>query len=167
MTQIPMFIIYELEIRKSELLLNESRKLIKNRFCPMTYKNDELINIPSHTASRYLCVIAFELCIFVFCLSLEILFGPHLTMQVRVVDKGNTFVSRFLNHLRCYFLFTYSEKRMILWVIPKDAYRRHLLIEGFHAGHLVIMFFFCELSHNGFSYMIYSLLGAKLSIFSE
>ena len=43
MTKIPVLIIDKLEVRKREFFFDKCRKLIKNRLCPMTYKDDELI----------------------------------------------------------------------------------------------------------------------------
>ena len=73
MTEIPMFIIDELEIGKRKLRLDKSREFIKHRLCPVADKDDELVDVPSHTASWDLRVVAFELCFLMLGLCFEIL----------------------------------------------------------------------------------------------
>ena len=71
MTKILLLIVDKFEIWESEFLFDKGGEFIKHRLCPMAYKDDELINIPCNTASRHLSIVAFELCVFVFCLRLE------------------------------------------------------------------------------------------------
>ena len=99
MAQIPMGIVYELEIWQGEFLLYQRCQLFLYRFCPSTNKDDELIDVPCHPATRDLCVIAFEFGLFMGGLRTEILFCPYLTMQMGIVDEWQTFVCRFLYHL--------------------------------------------------------------------
>ena len=51
MTDIPVLIIDKLEIWKREFLFDKGREFIKYWLCPLTYKDNELIDIPSHTTS--------------------------------------------------------------------------------------------------------------------
>ena len=78
MTKIPVLIIDKLEVRKREFFFDKCRKLIKNRLCPMAYKNDELIDIPSYTSSWHLCIVTLKLGLLMFGLCLKIFFqGWH------------------------------------------------------------------------------------------
>ena len=148
MTKIPMLIVDKLEIRKREFLFNKGCKFIKYRLCPMAYKNNELVNVPSHTASGHLCIVAFKLGVLMLRLCLEVFFHPHLPVQMGIVDKRKAFVGCFFNHLRRYFLLANTKERFVLRVIPKNTDARHLFIEGLHIGHLFLMFFVCKLIHN-------------------
>lgn len=95
-----MTVIHKLEIWKGEFFLYQRCQLFLYRLCPSTYKDNELVNIPCHPATRDLCVIAFELGILMGCLCTEIFFCPYLTMQMGIVDEWQAFVSGFLYHLR-------------------------------------------------------------------
>ena len=148
MTKVPMFIIDKLEIRKGKLLFYKGSEFIKHRLCPMTNKNNELVDVPGHTTSWNLGIITFELSVFVISLCLKILFSPYLSMQMRIIDKWKTFVSRFFNHLWSNFLLANAKEGIVVRIIPEDTNARHLLIKGFHVGHLSLMFFVCEMSHN-------------------
>ena len=148
MTKIPMLIIDKLEIRKREFLFDKGREFIKHRLCPMAYKNNELVNVPGHTASGNLCIVPFKLGVLVLRLCLEVFFHPYLPMQLGIVDKWKTFFGCFFNHLRRYFLLTNTKKSFVLRVIPKNTDARHLFVEGLHVGHLFLMIFVCKLSHN-------------------
>ena len=53
-----MVVIDELEIWKGELLLYEDCEFFLNRFCPTTYEDYELVDIPSDTTTRHLGVVA-------------------------------------------------------------------------------------------------------------
>ena len=143
MTKIPMLIIDKLEIGKRELLFDKGREFIKYRLCPVTHKDNELVDVPSHATSWDLCVVALELGLLVFSLCLKIFLGPYLSVQMRVIDKGKTFVGSFFNHLRSYFFLTNAKKGFVVRVVPEDANTRHLLVKGFHVSHLPPMFFVC------------------------
>ena len=82
------FIIDKLEVRKRELLLDKGRKFVNNRLCPMAYKDNELIDIPSHATSWHLGIVTFKLCILMFSLCLKVFFYPYLSVQMRIIDKG-------------------------------------------------------------------------------
>ena len=127
MTKIPMLIVDEFEIRKRKLIFDKCREFIKNRLCPMAYKDNELIDVPSHATSWHLRVVV---------------------VQMRIIDKGKPLISSFLNHLRRYLFLTNTKKGFVFRVIPEDANARHLFIESLHVGHLLLMFFVCKLSHN-------------------
>ena len=148
MAKIPMLIIDKLEIRKRKLLFYKGCKFIKHRLCPMAYKDNELVDVPSHTASWNLGVVALELGLFVFGLCLKILLGPYLSVQTRIVDKRNTFISRFFNHFWGNFLLANAKKGIVVRVVPEDTNAGHLLVKGLHIPHLSLVFLVCELSHN-------------------
>ena len=152
MTKIPMLIVDKLEIRERKFFFDKGCKIIKYRFCPMAYKNNELINVPCHTASGHLCIVPFKLGVLMLSLCFEIFFHPHLPMQMGIVDERKTFISCFFNHLRCYFLLTDTKERFVLRVIPKNTDAWHLFVEGLHVGHLFLMIFVCKLSHNTSDY---------------
>ena len=95
MTKIPVFVIDKLEVRKREFFFDKYRKFIKNRLCPMANKDDELIDIPSHTPSWHLGIVTFKLCVHMFGLCLKVFLHPYLSMQMRIVDKGKTLVGSF------------------------------------------------------------------------
>ena len=61
----------------------------------MSDKDNELVDVPSHTTTWNLCIVAFELGFFVLGLSLKVLFGPHLSVQMGIVDEGQTFLCSF------------------------------------------------------------------------
>ncbi len=100
MAEIPVLIIHKLKIRKRKLLLDESSQFILYRLCPVAYKYDELINVPSHSSTGYLRIIAFELGLFMFCLGTEIFFRPYLTMKMGIINEWESFLRRIFNHLR-------------------------------------------------------------------
>ena len=148
MTKIPMLVIDKLEVRKRKFFFNKCRKFIKNRLCPMAYKDNELIDIPSHATSWHLGIVSFKLCILMFGLCLKVFFHPYLSVQMRIVDKGKALVGSFLYHLRRDFFLTNAKKGFVLWIVPEDSNARHLFIKSLHVGHLFIMFFVCQVSHN-------------------
>ena len=75
-----MIVIDELEIRKCKGIFYQCRQLILDGFRPMTYKYNELVNTPGHTAARDLRVVASKLCLQVLGLRTEVLLGPDLTV---------------------------------------------------------------------------------------
>ena len=148
MTKIPMLIIDKLEVRKREFFLDKGRKFVKNRLCPMAYKNNELINVPSDASSWHLGIVTLKLGIFMSGLGLKVFFHPYLPVQMRIVDKGKALVGCFFNHFRRYLLLADTKERFVLRVIPKNTDARHLFVESLHISHLHLMFFVCKLSHN-------------------
>ena len=148
MTKIPVLVIDKLKVRKREFFFDKGCKLIKNRLCPMAYKNNELIDVPGYTPSWHLSIIALKFRLFMFSLCLKVFFHPDLSVQMRIVDKGKPLVGSFLNHLRRYLFFTNTKKGFVLWIVPENTNARHLFIESLHVGHLFLMFFVCQLSHN-------------------
>ena len=148
MTKIPMLVIDKLEIWKREFFFDKGCKFVKDWLCPMAYKDNELIDVPSHATSWHLGIVTLKLGLFMFGLCLKVFFHPYLPVQMRIVDKGKTFVGSFLNHLRCYLLLTNTKKRFVFWIVPEDTNARHLFIESLHVGHLLLMIFVCKLSHD-------------------
>ena len=143
-----MLIVNKLEVRKREFILDKGRQFVKDRLCPMAYKDNELIDIPSHATSWHLGIVTFKLCFLMFGLCLKVFFRPYLSVQMRIVDKGKPLVGCFLNHLRRYLFLTNTKKGFVLWIVPENTYARHLFIESLHVGHLLLMFFVCKLSHD-------------------
>ena len=137
-----MNIVHELEVREGELLFNQLCEFVKNRLGPVTYKHNELINVPSYTSTWYLSVITHKLCFNMLRLSLKILFHPYLTVQMWIVNKRNSFIGSLLNHLRSNLFFTNTKKAVFFGVVPKDSDTGHLLVESLHIGHLGLMLFF-------------------------
>ena len=78
MTEIPVVVVNEFKVWKRELLLHQLRQLVKYGFGPMTYQNNKFINIPCHSPTGHLRVIASELCRDMLSLRLEVLLHPHL-----------------------------------------------------------------------------------------
>ena len=136
MAKIPVLIVDKLEIWKREFLFNQGSEFIKHRLGPMAYKNNELVNVPSDTASGHLCIVPFKLGVLMLSLCLEVFFRPHLSMQMGIVDKRKAIVGSFFNHLRGYFLLTNTKERFVLRVIPKNTDARHLFVKPLHIGHL-------------------------------
>ena len=64
----------------------------------MTYEYDELIDIPSYTATRNLRVVTLEFRFLMRCLCTEILLGPYLAMKFRIVDERKPFFGPLLSH---------------------------------------------------------------------
>jgi len=87
MTKIPVLIIDKLEIGKGEFLFDKGREFIKHRLCPMAYKDNKLVDVPSHTASGYLGIVALEFCILMFCLRLEVFLHPYVSVKMRIILK--------------------------------------------------------------------------------
>ena len=148
MTKIPVLVIDKLEIRKREFFFDECRKFVKNRLCPMAYKDNELIDIPSYATSWHLSIVALKLCLLVLGLCLKVFFHPYLSVQMRIVDKGKPLISSFFNHLRRYLFLSNTKKGFVLWIVPENTNARHLFIESLHVGHLFLMIFVCKLSHD-------------------
>ena len=137
-----MRIIDKFEVREGEFLFYQLCEFVKNRLGPVTYKHNELVNVPSYTSTRYLSVITHELGFNMLSLSLKILFHPYLTVQMWIVDKRNSFIGSLLNHLRSNLFFTNTKEVVFFRVVPKDSDTRHLLVESLHIGHLSLMLFF-------------------------
>lgn len=78
----------------------------------------------------------------------EILFHPHLSVKMRIIDEGQSLLRSLFNHLRSDFLLADSKERILVKVIPEDTDARHLLVKGLHVSHLSLMFIICELCHN-------------------
>jgi len=146
-TEVPVLVVHELEVREGELLLNEGRELVEDGFCPVAHEDDELVDVPSHAAAGNLRVVALKLGGFVLGLGLEVLLGPNLTVQLRVVDEGQSFVGCFLYLFGCQFLLANAKEYVIFGVVPKDSDGRHGLVEGAHVSHLGVMFAVGETCH--------------------
>lgn len=138
--QIPVRIIHKLETGQRELFLYQFCQLFLDWFGPVSDKHNKLIDTPCYSATGYLCIITTELCLQVFGLCAEILFCPHLSVKVWIVDKRHPFIRCFFHLLWCQFHLTDTEKRMVLRVVPKNAHARHLFVERLHVGHLSRMF---------------------------
>ena len=92
MAQVPMLVIHKFKIGQRKFFFKQPGKLFLDRLCPMPHKHYEFINIPCHSATRYLSVVTLKFCGFMLGLSTEIFFSPHLAMQMRVIDKWQTFL---------------------------------------------------------------------------
>ena len=147
MAQVPVPIVHKFEIRQSKLFLYKFSQSVLNRLGPFANKNNELINSPSHSATWDLSVITFELRFNMLCLGTIKLLGPHLPMQVRIVNKRFPLFSSLLNLAWSKFLPTDAKKAIISWIIPKDSHAWHPLFKGFHILHLRLMFFITKLRH--------------------
>ena len=62
----------------------------------MAYKDDEFINGPGYTTTRYLSIITLKFRFIVLGLSSEIFLSPDLTVQVRIVYERLAFLSSLL-----------------------------------------------------------------------
>ena len=80
MAKVPVFIVNKFKIRKGELFFYQFRQFFLQRFCPLSYKNNKLVNCPSHSSAWHLRIVAFELGIFMLGLRTEVLFRPYLAM---------------------------------------------------------------------------------------
>lgn len=145
--EVPMVIIDKLEVREGELLLEQLCELLLNRLSPLANEHDELIDVPSHSASGDLRVVASKPSLLAFSLSLEILLCPDLPVQFGVVDERNTFLSRLFHFARCEFLLMYPKEPVFHRIVPENPYARHLLVEGGHVLHLRLVVFIVELGH--------------------
>lgn len=81
-----MFVIYELEVREGEFLLYHPGEFGLDGLCPLTDKDNELVDGPSNTAPGNLGVISLELCFFACSLGAEIFLCPNVTMQMRIAS---------------------------------------------------------------------------------
>ena len=109
MPQVPMLVIYELKIGQREFIFKQPTELFLDRLCPMAHKDDEFINIPRHSPTGYLSVVPLKLGGFMLGLRTEVFFSPHLTMQMRIIDKWHTLLGGFLNLLGSKFFLTHSK----------------------------------------------------------
>ena len=144
MSEVPVHVIDEFEVRKVEGIFNESGELVLDGLCPFAHENDELVDVPRDASAGNLGVVALELRVFVFGLCQKVFFCPYLTMQVRVIDEWQAFVGRFL-HLFWSELFLADAKEIVfLDIVPEDAYRWHFFVKGCHIGHLLVMQVFVQ-----------------------
>lgn len=114
----------------------------------MAYKDDEFINGPGYTTTRYLSIITLKFRFVVLGLSSEIFLSPDLTVQVRIVYERLAFLSSLLYFARSEFFFSHTKKGMVFRVIPEDADRWHRLVEGTHIIHLCLMAYIIKVCHN-------------------
>ena len=133
-----MFVVYELEVREGEFLLYHPGEFGLDGFCPLTDKDNELVDGPSYTAPGNLGVISLELCFFACSLGAEIFLCPNVTMQLRIVDERQAIVSSFLHLLWGDFLLSDTEETLVLRVVPEDADLWHWFIKGAHCVHLLL-----------------------------
>ena len=129
MPQIPVKIIYKLEIGQRELLFNQRSQFFLNRSGPLADEYNKLVNIPCHPSTRHLSVVTLEFCFLLLGLSAKMLLSPHLAVQMWIVDKWQSLFSRFLRHLWRQFLLPYSKETFLGWIIPEDADAWHLANE--------------------------------------
>ena len=142
-----MLIVHKLKVGQGEGFFNQFCQFVLDGFRPMANEDDELVDGPSHTASWYLSIVALEFCLIMLGLGAEILFGPNLTVQMGVVDKGLTLLGSFLYFTWGKLFLTYTKECVIFGVIPEDAYGWHRFIEGTHVVHLGFMAYFIEVRH--------------------
>ena len=136
-----MLVVDVFEIWEGEFLLEKSGEFFLDGLGPMTYKDDELVDVPGYSTTRYLGVVAFELSGFMLGLRTEVFLCPNLSMQMGIVDEGHTFFGGFLYLLGGQFLFANAEEVMLVGIVPKDAHAWHLLVEGTHVVHLRLSVF--------------------------
>ena len=148
MTQIPMLIIDKLKVWKGELFLNQRSERIQDRLCPVANQDNELVDVPSHATSWNLRVVTLELRFLMLGLRLEVLLRPYLSVQMGIVEERKPLISGIFYHLWSHLLFANAKEGIVSRVIPKYAYAGHLLVEGFHIGHLLLVIFVGELCHD-------------------
>ena len=136
-----MLVVDVFEVWEGEFPLEKSGEFFLNGFSPMSYKDDELVDVPGYSTTRYLGVVTFELSWFMLGLRTEVFFSPNLSMQMRIVDEGHASFGCFLNLLGGQLLFANAEEVMLVGIVPKDAHAWHLLIEGTHVVHLRLSVF--------------------------
>ena len=140
-------VVDKFEIGQGKLFFHQLCQFLLDRFGPMTYEHDELVDSPCNSATWNLSIIAFELCIVVFGLGTEILFGPYLTMQMWVVDERLAFFCSIFYLTRSDLFFTHTKKRVVIGIIPENTYGRHRLIERTHVVHLRLMIYLVKVGH--------------------
>lgn len=69
MTQVPVFVVYELEVRQREFIFKQLCQLVLYGLSPLANQHDKLIDGPCDTTARHLRIIALELSIQMFRLS--------------------------------------------------------------------------------------------------
>ena len=132
-------VVDELEVREGEFLFEEVGELVLDGLGPLANEYNEFVDVPGDSTTRDLGIVSSELRLDMFCLGFKVFFSPNLTVQLGVVDEGNTFFSCVLNHFRGKFLFANAKELMVIQVIPKDSDARHLLVERCHVRHLSFM----------------------------
>lgn len=80
MAKVPVFIVNKFKIRKGELFFYQFRQFFLQRFCPLSYKNNKLVNCPSHSSAWHLSIVSLELGFYMLSLRTEVLFRPYLAM---------------------------------------------------------------------------------------
>lgn len=148
MTKIPVLIIDKLKVWKGELFLDQRSERFKDRLCPVTNQDNELVDIPCHTTSWNLRVVALKLCFLMLGLRLEIFLRPYLSVQMRIVKERKSIDGSIFYHLRSHLLFANAKERVIRRIVPEDTYARHLLVKGFHRSHLLLVSIVGKLCHN-------------------
>lgn len=136
-----MFVVNVFEVWEGEFLFEEGGKFFLDGLSPMAHENDELVDVPSNTASGYLGVVAFEFGGFMLSLGTEIFFCPNLAMQMRIVDEGHAFFGGFFHLLGGEFLFANAKEIVFFGIVPKDTHAWHLLVKGAHIVHLRLSIF--------------------------
>ena len=136
-----MLVVNVFEVWEGEFLLEKSGEFFLDGLGPMTYEDDELVDVPGYSTARYLGVVAFELSGFMLGLRTEVFLCPNLSMQMGIVDEGHTFFGSFLYLLGGQFLFANAEEVMLVGIVPKDAHAWHLLVKGTHIVHLRLSVF--------------------------
>jgi hypothetical protein len=115
-TEVPVLVVDVFEVWEGEFLLEKSGEFFLDGLCPMTYKDDELVDVPGYSTTK-------------------IILCQNLSKQMGIVDEGHAFFGCFLHLLGSKFLFANAEEIMLFWIVPKDTYAWHLLVEGSHVVH--------------------------------
>ena len=142
-----MVVVDEFKVREREFLFEEGGELVLDGLGPLANEYNEFVDVPGDSTTRNLGIVSSELRLDMFCLGFKVFFSPNLTVQLGVVDEGNTFFSCLLNHLWRQFLFANTKELMVIRVVPENSHTWHLFIVGCHVLHLGVMVFIVELSH--------------------
>ena len=117
-----MLVVDVFEVWEGEFLLEKSGEFFLDGLCPMTYEDDEFVDVPGYSTAK-------------------IILCPNLSMQMRIVDEGHASFGCFLYLLGGQFLFANAEEVMLVGIVPKDAHAWHLFVEGTHVVHLRLSVF--------------------------